>query len=225
LRSTIVFRRWAAAIGAAVALVVGAPLPVFALPRGGNQPCPDCSLLGSLSVSDSSVEPSQPVVGDTVTITFPIDYQLPGGFDCGFGGSCQFEGGTPYLEGDDPPSFGGGHVTVQRRAVRAGTASVELHVRATTEEQCYFEDPVSGCTSYFQEAFIEASSGPQEIQVFDATPTPTATPTLTPTPTPAQPTAEDDGCAIDRGAHHTSAAVLALPLLPLVLLRRTRRRA
>jgi hypothetical protein len=102
------------------------------------------------------------VVGDLVTFTFPVTYRLPGGFDCE---QCTFEAGEGYLAGDDPPVQSGDTVVVQRRVLRPGMVTVQLHVRETTEEECYYPDPVLGCWMYFQWAFIEASSAPFNLQL------------------------------------------------------------
>lgn len=200
-----------------VALVASTAIAQNPPPFGADE-CSGCSRLGFLSVQLSSIEPPQPVVGDLVTLTFAVDYQLPGGVDCSFG-TCSLEGGEALFEGDDPPSFTAQGLVVQRRAVGAGTATVELHVHAMTEEQCLYVDPEQGCLSYFQFVDIEASSGPVEIQILE--PTPTATPTATPTPTGRA--SEDDGCAIGRPARPSRIAAIGILTLPLLLLRLARR--
>ena len=101
-----------------------------ATPTPTPTPCPGCTLLGHLFVSGPSVDPPHPVVGDQVTFTFPVNYALPGSFDCEH---CTFEGGEGYLAGEDSPVLSGDTVVVQRRVVRAGSTTVELHVRETTE--------------------------------------------------------------------------------------------
>jgi hypothetical protein len=186
----------------------------------GPEPCSGCSLLGSLSAQLSSIEPAAPMVGDSVTLTFDVDYALPGGFGCFLANSCVFVGGAPFLEGDQAPTFEASGVVVRRRAAQAGLATVQLDLTGTTEEACKVEDE-SGCSTFFQPAFIHASTGPLEVAVLEApTATPTVTPTFTPTP---RPRTEDDGCAI-AGAPHTSMAGLALLLLPALLLARARAR-
>jgi len=185
-------------------------------PASAGEECSGCSLLGSLSVNLSSIEPLEPMVGDVVTLTFDVDYALPGGFDCSFNGSCALVGGAPFLEGDEPPAFESGGVVVRRRAVQAGVATVQLDLTGETEEACRFEDE-SGCSTFFQPAFIHASTGPIELEVQEG-PTPSATPTATPTFTPtARPRADDDGCAIGRSPHASTWAI-SLLLLPALLL-------
>lgn len=174
--------------------------------------CSGCSLLGDLSVQLSSVVPLQPLVGDVVTLTYQVDYRLPGSFDCGFSGTCQLQGGDPYLEGDEPPTYANGDIVVQRQAAEAGVAVVELHVSAMTEEQCYYVDPVSGCSSYFQFATIKATSGPLELSLLEATPTPTPTPTPT-----VAPNRGGGGCAVDHRSAPGGFAVLAVLLVPFLL--------
>ena len=145
--------------------------------------CEGCSQLGSLSVVFSSLQPEEPRVGDLVTFTYTYTAFLPGPVTCG-GARCRFSGGETILGGDDPPvRFAANQIVVQRVAVAAGTASVELAVRAETEERCLFLDEF-GCQSYFQPVFIDVSSDPREILVVDvSTATPTATPTATDSPT------------------------------------------
>jgi len=138
-----------------------------ATPTPTPTPCPACMLLGHLSVSQPTVEPPNPVVGDQVTFTFQVSYALPGGFNCE---SCTFEGGEDYLAGDDPPVQSGDTVVVQRRVVRAGNATIQLRVRETTEVQCYAPDPLEGCRMYFQFAFIEASSAPFSLLLAEVGP-------------------------------------------------------
>jgi hypothetical protein len=171
----------------------------------------------------SSIEPPAPMVGDSVTFTFDVDYALPGGFGCFLANSCVFVGGEPFLEGDEPPTFGATGVVVHRRAAQAGVATVQLDLTAETEEACKVEDE-SGCSTFFQLTFIHASTGPLELEVLGgdptptatatATPTPTATPTFTPTP---RPRTDDDGCAIS-SSRHASAAAFGLLLFPFLLL-------
>lgn len=63
----------------------------------GSEPCEeDCFPLGSLSVGLSSIDPAEPIVGDTVTFTFDVYARLPGSVDR------RFLGGEPVLAGDDP---------------------------------------------------------------------------------------------------------------------------
>lgn len=188
-----------------VLLLSGAP------GSAGTEPCSGCTLLGSLSVQLTSVEPAAPMVGDEVTFTFAVASQLPSFFDCPSNGSCTFIGGEPFLDGNTPPTFGIGGVTVRRRAAQAGVATVELELRGETEEACRFEDE-SGCSTFFRPAFIDASTGPLALTVLEA-PTPTPTPTFT--PTPRRPTTEDDGCAITpaREASLTGFITLLLPAL------------
>jgi len=207
-----------------IALILVSALPPAA--QAGSDECSGCALLGSLSVRVVSVEPLQPLVGDTVTMTFELDYRLPGGPRCDFG-ECQLVGGEPYLEGNDPFEYTEAGIVVRRTVVQAGTATVEFRVRTTTEEQCQYLDPQTGCQSYFQPAFIEASSGPVELQLLDPTPTPSASPTPTATP-PSTPTAgrrDGGGCTIgDRPNGGPGGAAAALLMLAL-LTRGCRRRA
>lgn len=193
------------------------------LVRAGEE-CSGCALLGSLSVSLASQDPAEPQVGDVVTFTYNYFAQLPGGLTCTSG--CTFSGGAPVLEGDDPVGFSGDQIVVHRMAVAAGTTTVELHLRAETEEQCLFNDPELGCMSFFQPAFIEATSGPHVVSVAEEPPTPTPTSTEMPTKTPtpeATLTAtlrpgggdDDDGCAIALPSS-PSIAVLLLVVLPIL---------
>jgi len=207
-----------------VAWVIAAVVTVTpAVVRGGEE-CSGCSLLGSLSVSLASQEPAEPQVGDVVTFTYNYSAQLPGGLSCT--GGCTFSGGAPVLEGDDPVDFSGDQIVVQRMAVAAGTTTVELQLRAETEEQCLFNDPELGCMSFFQPAFIDATSGPHEVSVAEEPPTPTPTSTQVPTETPTpQATAtatlrrgggdEDDGCTVAPPASPSSGLLLLL-VLPIL---------
>lgn len=147
---------------AAQAVEATATVPIVDHATPTPTACPDCVLLGSLSVSGPTVDPPRPAVGAQVTLTFPVSAALPGGFDCEH---CVFEGGEGYLAGEDPPVEVGDTVVVQRRVVRAGSTTVQLHARETTEEQCYFADPGQGCGMFFQYAFIEASSPPFVLQL------------------------------------------------------------
>src|SRR5262245_15855431 len=166
-------------------------------PAAATDSCSGCSLLGSLSIGLSSINPPEPMVGDEVTITYSYSALLPGGFNCGgsFGGSsCTFVGGEPFLDGDEPPTVENSQIVVRRTVVEAGVATIQLDARAETEEQCFVEDPELGCTSFFQPAFLDASSGPHELELAEAPPPP-----------------DDDGCAI--GEHPKSSDPLALAAL------------
>lgn len=202
-------KRSLALMAGTVAVVV-----LFRAPVWAGEECSGCSLLGSLSVRLSAIEPAAPRVGGSVTLTFDVDYALPGGFGCS-STTCDFVGGEPVLEGDEVPTFEANGVVVRRRAAEAGVATVRLDLTGNTEEACRVETD-SGCSTFFQPAFIHASTGPLEVEVLEA---PTATPTLTPTFTPTPPPRpEDDGCAIG-GAPRSGMASLALVLAPLLLLR------
>src|SRR5262245_10686636 len=169
--------RVATGIALLLAVCTGALAAADSRALATTEPCSGCSLLGSLSVGLSAVEPPEPVVGDVVTLTFTVTYALPGGFDCGSPGSCRFEGGTPYLEGDEPPVYGESGIVVQRRAVQAGMATFQLYLTAETEEECRVQEPDGSCRSIFQPAFIHASTGPLELEIQEGSPTPTPTPT------------------------------------------------
>ena len=182
--------------------------------------CSGCSLTGELSVSLASVVPPQPVVGDTITLTFDVFYRLPGAFDCEFGGTCQLQGGDGYLTGSESPMLENGQIVVQRQVIQAGMATVELLVSATTEEQCAFLDPVAGCSSFFQEATIHATSGPIDLELLQATPT------ITPSPTPtAKPKDGGGGCMLDARDASDGRSLFALlaPAIALFAASRVRR--
>jgi hypothetical protein len=182
-----------------------------AAPFGADE-CSGCALLGALAVELASIEPAAPVVGDLVAFTFNVEQRLPFGIAC-----CGvLVGGDPFLEGDEPTMPAPDGIRVQRRAALPGVATVELILSATTEKECFFIDPIRGCTSYFDLAQIEASSGPVSIQI--TAPTPSATPTPTPTPT-RSPSTDDDGCAIARPTHSAAALLLVLPALLLAMFR------
>jgi hypothetical protein len=137
-----------------------AALEAHALRAGEKKKCPACVQLGHLFVGRPMVTPESPVVGDTVTLSFPVSYRLPGGISCeGFTGqSCRLDGGETYLEGDEPPrvEFSNGQtlVSVDRQVLRAGTATVQLYLRQQTEMECY--DPPD-CGMYLQ---IARTKGP-----------------------------------------------------------------
>jgi len=204
-----------ALVGVIVSLLV-----IVAPASAGTEPCEEgCVPLGSLSVALSSIEPGAPVVGDMVTFTFDLDARLPGGVSCGagFSGSCTFVGGGPVLDGDEPPTDEASGIVVRRRAAQVGVATVRLEVRGESEEACTFEDEF-GCHTISQPAFVEASSGPIEVNVVEA---PTPTPTVTPTP---RSSTDDDGCAIGGSRHAGIGTVsLLLPIILLVSIRRTHR--
>jgi hypothetical protein len=122
--------------------------------------CQGCSLLGSLSVSEPTVEPALPIVGDQITLRFPVSYALPGGFDCTYG--CILDGAEPYLSGSEPPEFVGSEVVIRRQVAQPGTARIQLRVTAETEEECLFGDPPD-CDSYYQYTFIHGSSSPFDL--------------------------------------------------------------
>jgi hypothetical protein len=170
-------------------------------------------VLGELSVTLSDIEPPEPEVGDEVTFTFSVASRLPGFFDCTVG-SCAFIGGPPQLAGDDPPVLQVGGIVVRRRAVEAGMTTVQLDLMADTEEVCLFEDE-TGCHEIFQPAFIEATTGPIEVEIQQA---PTATPTVTPMHRPV----DDDGCAVVP-ADPASAGAIAILLVPALLVIARRR--
>ncbi|MFN8643601.1 MAG: hypothetical protein U0802_18785 [Candidatus Binatia bacterium] len=208
--------RRSAAVLALLALVALCAL-VPPSTAGAGEECSGCTLLGEVSIGSVTVDPPAPVVGDEVTLTFPISYRLPGSPSCP--GDCDLVGGEPYLAGDDLPVLAVDTIVVHRRAVQAGVATVELTVTTTTEEQCFYVDPVSGCQFYFQYAHITGSSGEQSVAVSAPTPVPTAT------PVPGQ--GDDDGCAIPSrgGSPRTGAAWLIAPVLLLVRKRRASARA
>ena len=146
--------------------------------------CSGCTRLGYLSVSPPTLDPPMPAVGDLVTFTFSVSFALPGGFDCGGGGSCTFEDDGLLLDGDEPPTRSGDAVVVRRHVARAGVTVVQLRVTAMTEDQCYSPDPQFGCRTYFRFVPIEATSSPFDLQLAEANATtPTDAPTNTPTPT------------------------------------------
>ena len=205
----------------ALAAVIVSPVIATSIAPAGDA-CSGCSLLGSLSVSLSSIEPSEPEVGDVVTFRFRVDYALPGGFDCDFNGSCAFSGGEPILTGSERATYAGNEVVVRRTAVEAGEATVQLNLRGHTEEACQTQTEF-GCQTIFQQAFIDASTGPLDVEILAAE-TPTATPTSTPTFTPTHRTVgDDDGCAITNRPAAGGFGVLAMLVLPAIL-RLARRR-
>jgi len=163
--------------------------------------CPTgCTRLGYLSVSGPiEVVPSRPTVGEEVTIGFRASYALPQGVGCGPFDSCRLEGGEAYLEGDAAPAyeFATDEIVFRRRVVAAGVATIRIQVTATTEDQCYYSDPVFGCGSYFQSTGIEAFSKPFDIELFESGATPTATPTDSHSPTPTCTARCDDLCGVD----------------------------
>jgi hypothetical protein len=194
----------------ALAVVPG----ILSRAEAGSDDCSGCALLGSLSVTTVSIEPAQPLVGETIAMTFSVDYRLPGGPRCD-AGECYLVGGEPYLEGNEPLEYTEAGIVVRKRVVQAGTTTVEFRVRTMTEEQCYYQDPETGCEYYFRYAFIEASSGPVGLQLVEPTPTPSDTPTPTATPPPRQETGS--GCSIgDRRSAGSVGAAATLLLLALV---------
>lgn len=203
----------ALAVTGLIAASIATPGPV----RAGDE-CAGCSLLGSLSVSLLSIEPAHPKVGDRVRFRFGVTYTLPGGFDCAFNGDCALVGGGPQLTGNDRPSFADGALVVERTASEAGETTVRLDLTGQTEEQCLTLTD-TGCERFFRPAFIEATTGPIEVEVQpDDTPTPTPTPTPTFTPTHGG-AAGGGGCSINGTGDGAHAVILPLFVLVLVVAR------
>lgn len=199
----------ALAVTGLIAASIATPGPV----RAGDE-CAGCSLLGSLSVSLLSIEPAHPKVGDRVRFRFGVTYALPGGFDCAFSGDCALVGGGPLLTGNDRPSFADGALVVERTASEAGETTVRLDLTGQTEEQCLTLTD-TGCERFFRPAFIEATTGPIEVEV-QSDDTPTPTPTFTPTHGGA---ADGGGCSINGTGDRGHAVILPLFVLVLAFVR------
>jgi hypothetical protein len=175
-------------------------------PAAASDTCGGCTALGTLNVMLLSIDPAEPAVGDEVTITYAYEASGVSGFDCNglFAGSCEFVGGEPYLPGDVAPTVVNSQIVVHRTVVQAGVATIQLDASAETEIECFIEDEF-GCLRLLDPGFVDASSGPFDLQL---------------QPAPAQ---HNDGCAIAQHPTPCGPLAYAALLVPVLVLRTVRR--
>lgn len=161
---------------------------LFGLPAAARAAITCSGVPGTAIVENFVIEPSEPRVGDDVTVSFDTSiavYSLE---------AITLTGATPYFTGDTNAARS--DVTFHLHAAQAGRALLQLAIRYGTEESCVDDQ---GGSPYFREGpTITSYSGQHEVIVAaaEASPTPTSTPTSAPTFTSTPvPSDGGGGCA------------------------------